>query len=1363
MNQLTVIRNRITRIARVFVIVFVFFLAFGVTLPRVFITHAASAPNIIGYQGRILNENSVPVTDTSLDIIFRLYDASSGGSCIWSNSSADCSTATSRSVSLTDGLFSENLGDTSDSYAVISDSIFGDNATLYLDINIEGEALTPRKLIVSAPYALNADTLDGISSASFLQTANNLSDLADASTARTNLGLAIGSDVQAYDAGLASISGLTTSANKGIYTTGSDTYATYDLSAFGLSLVDDADSSAARTTLGLAIGSDVQAWDADLDTYAGITPSANIQSLLGSADYATARTNLGLAIGSDVQAYDAQLDDLAALALTDGNIIVGDGTNWVAESGATARTSLGLGTGNSPQFDGLTINSADPSIVFDTTTATDTDFWIGINEDAGSDDDDNFQIGHGTTSGTDPFLTINSTGSVSIGTETSDSIDKMTVEGGNIKVNINNETQLDDVEDDGAAGTPWLDGVHDVVVQGNYLYAVSYVEDAITIFDISDRDDIQKVGEFADTGDPNAELDGAWSIEVDGKYAYVVGYIDDGLEILDISDPGNPTHKGALDNAVSGTLLDGANDVFIQGNFAYVLAETDSALNIIDIKDPANPALVGTLADDIAHNMATPKSVHVVGKYAYVTSYGESALSIIDISNPASPSFVSEITEAGDSVNRELSGAHGLFVDGRYAYIASYTDDGVEIVDISNPALPTHAGAYENASDKLNGATDIIVSGKYAYVSGALDDGIAILDISDVSSIQPVSNILDDADRELDGPAGMALQGNRLFVAGYDDDGVDSYNIPGLDAPNANIGQLYASKMHIGNSMSIDQLLSVRGALKIGGEVSAGGNLSIGGRIYSQAISATVGTDPLCWDGSGGSWIGDCTSSIRYKDNVVDLSLGLDDMLLMRPVEFDWDPEFTNNDGHDLGFIAEELELVSPMLVTYRDGEIRGVRYMYLTSLIVKSMQEMYSEMQEIGISGLVVDSAFPEDGTFMTVNASGDVGIGIDDPNYKLHVDGSVGATGFVNLSTRASKKDIQYFTSIQYDDALAKLQNVDVATYHYKNECVPGSTCEDRLGLIADDAPVEILSANGLGVDLYKFTSLLAAGIKAQQSQIDALKVLDTPLSLPSELNLDTLSVANKSIFNGEIIVKDRISFNSDTIGQAKILAGDEVVEIIFDEEYQVQPIVTLTVLDTVHENLDYAVSSISVKGFTIEIDQIYQEDILFSWHAFGSNNGKIYVSDGEVIDIEIIIDDNQVLEEDILIENDPVILDEILEDNISEDWISPEDNVIEDFNVLEDVILDDTVDTEDVVDDNIEFDDEVIEDSVLDESEEYIEPIAEEPVEESPEEFVEEPVEEPVEESPEEPEVVIVDDATISPEEPIIENEVQEEIIP
>ena len=52
----------------------------------------------------------------------------------------------------------------------------------------------------------------------------------------------------------------------------------------------------------------------------------------------------------------ANLATINALAVTDGNFIVGNGSTWVAESGNTARTSLGLGTGNSPTFSGIIID-----------------------------------------------------------------------------------------------------------------------------------------------------------------------------------------------------------------------------------------------------------------------------------------------------------------------------------------------------------------------------------------------------------------------------------------------------------------------------------------------------------------------------------------------------------------------------------------------------------------------------------------------------------------------------------------------------------------------------------------------------------------------------------------------------------------------------------------------------------------------------------------------------------------------------------------------------------------------------------------------------------------------------------------------
>jgi len=65
----------------------------------------------------------------------------------------------------------------------------------------------------------------------------------------------------------------------------------------------------------------LQPLSANLTIYAGITPSANTQSLLGAADYAAMRTQLGLVIGTNVQAYDADLDTWATKTAPSGVVL----------------------------------------------------------------------------------------------------------------------------------------------------------------------------------------------------------------------------------------------------------------------------------------------------------------------------------------------------------------------------------------------------------------------------------------------------------------------------------------------------------------------------------------------------------------------------------------------------------------------------------------------------------------------------------------------------------------------------------------------------------------------------------------------------------------------------------------------------------------------------------------------------------------------------------------------------------------------------------------------------------------------------------------------------------------------------------
>ena len=213
------------------------------------------------------------------------------------------------------------------------------------------------------------DTIFGNVSGDGTIAAGGALTLADGNSTRTNLGLAIGTDVQAYDAQLADVAGLAVTDGGFIVGDGSN---------FVLET-----GATARASLGLTIGTHVQAYDAQLTDVAGLAVTDGGFIVGDGSNFvletgATARASLGLTIGTHVQAYDAQLADVAGLAVTDGGIIVGDGSNFVLETGATARTSLGLGTGDSPTFTGLTL-SGDLTVNGTTTTVNSNTLNIGDN------------------------------------------------------------------------------------------------------------------------------------------------------------------------------------------------------------------------------------------------------------------------------------------------------------------------------------------------------------------------------------------------------------------------------------------------------------------------------------------------------------------------------------------------------------------------------------------------------------------------------------------------------------------------------------------------------------------------------------------------------------------------------------------------------------------------------------------------------------------------------------------------------------------------------------------------------------------------------------------------------------------------
>jgi len=151
--------------------------------------------------------------------------------------------------------------------------------------------------------------------------------------------------------------------------------------------------------------------------------------------------------------------------------------------------------------------------------------------------------------------------------------------------------------------------------------------------------------------------------------------------------------------------------------------------------------------------------------------------------------------------------------------------------------------------------------------------------------------------------------------------------------------------------------------------------------------------------------------------------------------------------------------------------------------------------------SGAVLGSSTPQSltlqnqygSTTFSIDENGNVSIGTTTQGYKVAVGGDIAATGFINVSTESSKKDIVHLDEGQTASMLETIEGVKVAQYRYKNE--DGSN-PLRLGLIAEEAPAEVLSVTGDGVDIYKLATFTLVGVQELAKEFRTLELRVTAL---------------------------------------------------------------------------------------------------------------------------------------------------------------------------------------------------------------------------------------------------------------------------
>lgn len=140
-------------------------IVFSVTLAPVFA--APGVPNIVSYQGRLTDNSGNLLGGSGTDYYFRFSfwttPTIGGGSKLWPSGQPGTVTST-----VVDGVFNINIGDTINGYPDALTYNFQDSDAIYLQIEVSSdgvsfETLGPRQRIVSSGYAINAQTLGGLS------------------------------------------------------------------------------------------------------------------------------------------------------------------------------------------------------------------------------------------------------------------------------------------------------------------------------------------------------------------------------------------------------------------------------------------------------------------------------------------------------------------------------------------------------------------------------------------------------------------------------------------------------------------------------------------------------------------------------------------------------------------------------------------------------------------------------------------------------------------------------------------------------------------------------------------------------------------------------------------------------------------------------------------------------------------------------------------------------------------------------------------------------------------------------------------------------------------------------------------------
>ena len=233
-------------------------------------------------------------------------------------------------------------------------------------------------------------------------------------------------------------------------------------------------------------------------------------------------------------------------------------------------------------------------------------------------------------------------------------------------------------------------------------------------------------------------------------------------------------------------------------------------------------------------------------------------------------------------------------------------------------------------------------------------------------------------------------------------------------------------------------------------------------------------------------------------------------------------------------------------------------------------------------------------------VQGNGNVGIGTTTPTLGPLTMASGAYVTAGGTWTNASDRNLKEgFATITPNDILQKIDQLPITEWSYKSE----GPLVKHIGPVAQDFYALFQVGNSsTSISTIDPSGIALLGIQALDQKIAALQG-----SLTGNATASNLSVYVPGHFSG------------DSVGEAKILAGQTSVHISFHQPYSEQPIV---VADVLAAFVQHAIDTVDATGFQITMPAATSTDVTFTWHSFASPQAQLSVSDGTTLPIHLAV---------------------------------------------------------------------------------------------------------------------------------------------